>query len=522
MFRRVEINILLLDAIKQIPKYAKFLKELCMHKRKKMKGGAKMGGVMLALIKSEEVAALMQQALPKNCRDPGIFSIPCTIGDCTFADAMLDLGASINVMPSSIYKSLNFGDLEATRMIIQLANRSVVQPLGILEDVLVQINKLIFPVDFYVLDMEDETSAKRSTLILGLPFLMTTRTKIDVHVGTLLTFNIVEAMKHPTEDYSLVSTVGQPNPRSTNKLSPSHSPPTKLKLLPNHLKYAYLDDHQHFPVIIANKLHQEQEENLLNVLRKHKKTIRAEFDSKGKKKAETNSNMQESAEIELINLEGAKTVSNSQQEARPDLSRKEAGQSTPSAEGKVVSPQPSNTELKPLPKHLKCTQEAQESNRLDTSQPSKGQPLHLHAQNSIGGGCSTNKAAIKKTESNHPRCGEEGSHQATCNWEHLPHLGQPMGKSSSSSAEENNWRVCIDYRKLNQATYKDHFPLPFIDQVLEKLARKSHYCFLDSFSSYMQIHKAPVDQHKTTFTCPFGMFTYTRMPFRLCNASSTF
>ncbi|RDY13233.1 hypothetical protein CR513_01876, partial [Mucuna pruriens] len=92
-----------------------------------------------------------------------------------------------------------------------LANRSVIQPLGVLEDVLVQVNELIFPADFYVLDMEDETSGKGSTLILGRPFLMTTRTKIDVHVGmlsmefadTLVQFNIFEAMKHPTEDHSL-------------------------------------------------------------------------------------------------------------------------------------------------------------------------------------------------------------------------------------------------------------------------------------------------------------------------------
>ncbi|RDX95156.1 hypothetical protein CR513_22357, partial [Mucuna pruriens] len=186
MFQKVEINIPLLDAIKQIPKYAKFLKELCVHKRKKMKRGVEVGGIMLALTKNEDFTIRAQQALPKKCRDPKFFSIPCTIGDCTFVDAMLDLGASINVMPTSIYKSLNFGDLEPIGMTIQLANRSVVQPLGVLEDVLVQINELIFPIDFYVLDMEDETSGKESTLILGRPFLMIAKTKIDVHVGTLL------------------------------------------------------------------------------------------------------------------------------------------------------------------------------------------------------------------------------------------------------------------------------------------------------------------------------------------------
>ncbi|RDX69441.1 Retrovirus-related Pol polyprotein from transposon 17.6, partial [Mucuna pruriens] len=78
------------------------------------------------------------------------------------------------------------------------------------------------------------------------------------------------------------------------------------------------------------------------------------------------------------------------------------------------------------------------------------------------------------------------------------------------------------YIKLNQATHKDHFPLPFLDQVLDKLAGKSHYCFLDGYSRYMQIHIAPEDQHKTTFTYPFGTFAYTRMSFGLCNAPSTF
>ncbi|RDX98437.1 Retrovirus-related Pol polyprotein, partial [Mucuna pruriens] len=84
-----------------------------------------------------------------------------------------------------------------------------------------------------------------------------------------------------------------------------------------------------------------------------------------------------------------------------------------------------------------------------------------------------------------------------------------------------SWRVCIDYRRLNQETRKDHFPLPFLDQVLEKLVGKSHYYFLDGFSRYMQIHVALEDQHKTTFTCPFGTFAYTCMPFGLCNAPST-
>ncbi|GJX73397.1 reverse transcriptase domain-containing protein [Tanacetum coccineum] len=84
------------------------------------------------------------------------------------------------------------------------------------------------------------------------------------------------------------------------------------------------------------------------------------------------------------------------------------------------------------------------------------------------------------------------------------------------------WRLCIDYRKLNEATRKDHFPLPFMDQMLERLAGNEYYCFLDGFSGYFQIPIHPHDQEKTTFTCPYGTFAYHRMPFGLCNAPGTF
>nr|GFB52721.1 reverse transcriptase domain-containing protein [Tanacetum cinerariifolium] len=84
------------------------------------------------------------------------------------------------------------------------------------------------------------------------------------------------------------------------------------------------------------------------------------------------------------------------------------------------------------------------------------------------------------------------------------------------------WRVCIDYRKLNEATSKDHFPLPFMDQMLERVARNEYYCFLDGFSGYFQIPINPKDQEKTTFTCPYGTFAYKSIPFGLCNAPGTF
>ena len=86
----------------------------------------------------------------------------------------------------------------------------------------------------------------------------------------------------------------------------------------------------------------------------------------------------------------------------------------------------------------------------------------------------------------------------------------------------SGWRVCIDYMKLNAGTRKDNFPLPFVDQMLERVAEHEFYCFLDGYSGYNQIEIALEDQDKTTFTYPFGTFAFRKMPFGLCNAPGTF
>ncbi|KAM2910320.1 hypothetical protein FF1_003197 [Malus domestica] len=174
-FRKVQVNIPLLDAIKQIPKYAKFLKKLCTtRKRFREKEVVHV---------SENVSAMLQRKLPPKCKDPGSFTIPCVIGNTRFDSAMLDLGASINVMPYSVYASMNLGELKNDGVIIQLADRSNAYPKGVLEDVLVQVDHLIFPADFYVLDMEDTGHSPPPPLLLGRPFMKTAQTKIDVAKG---------------------------------------------------------------------------------------------------------------------------------------------------------------------------------------------------------------------------------------------------------------------------------------------------------------------------------------------------
>ncbi|KAM2517636.1 hypothetical protein PS1_032523 [Malus domestica] len=174
-FRKVQVNIPLLDAIKQIPKYAKFLKKLCTtRKRFREKEVVHV---------SENVSAMLQRKLPPKCKDPGSFTIPCVLGNTRFDSAMLDLGASINVMPYSVYASMNLGELKNDGVIIQLADRSNAYPKGVLEDVLVQVDHLIFPADFYVLDMEDTGHSPPPPLLLGRPFMKTAQTKIDVAKG---------------------------------------------------------------------------------------------------------------------------------------------------------------------------------------------------------------------------------------------------------------------------------------------------------------------------------------------------
>ena len=176
-FRKVEINIPLLEAIRQLPKYARFLKGLCTNRNKlNLQDKVRVG---------ENVSAVLQTKLLQKCKDPGMFTIQCIIGQKRIENGMLDLGASINVMPLSIFKTFNLGPLKDTRVVIQLADRSNVYPEGVVEDVLVKVNEFIFPADFYIVDMNDDNSVNSAVLLLGRPFMSTARIKIDMHEGTL-------------------------------------------------------------------------------------------------------------------------------------------------------------------------------------------------------------------------------------------------------------------------------------------------------------------------------------------------
>jgi hypothetical protein len=199
--KKVEINIPLLDAIKQIPSYTKFLKDCCSNKRKFQEHE------QVALI--EEVSAVLLRKLPPKLKDPGSFTIPCRIGDKLFDRALLDLGAGINLLPYEVYQKLNLGELQPTSITLQLADRSIKRPRGILENVLVKVDKFIVPVDFVVLDMEEAPMPSSLPIILGRSFMSTVDINISVKKGIIsmevngekVEFKMFDAMKLPQDNY---------------------------------------------------------------------------------------------------------------------------------------------------------------------------------------------------------------------------------------------------------------------------------------------------------------------------------
>ncbi|CAM8934479.1 unnamed protein product [Rhodiola kirilowii] len=510
LFSKVEINIPLLEAIKQIPKYAKFLKELCTNRRR----GARVDQELM----SRNVSVVLQRKVPPKCGDPGTYTIPCTIGNIRLKNYMLDLGASINVLPYSIYSCLRIGPLEPTGLTIQLADRSCKQPEGKIEDVLVQVGELVFPADFYVLKMENCGPTDHAPILLGRPFLKTSKMKIDCDSGTLsmevegevFSFDIFRAMKHPMEfeEVHALDTLDdlvheiQPELRmdpleltlneaiysheesltkgvhealthlmiseplalryevnevrlfKSNVFLPSivQAPEVELKPLPGHLKYAFLGENATLPVIIKSGLETDQERRLVEVLSRHKLAI-------GWTLADLRGVSLAVCMHRILLEDGARPSREPQRRLNPimmEIVRKEiqklldADVIYPISDSRWVSP------VHVVPKKTGITVEEDAEGKMVTTRV------------------------------------------------------------------KNGWRMCIDYRKLNAVTRKDHFPLPFIDQMLDRLAGKPHFCFLDGFSGYNQIPIAPEDQDKTTFTCPFGTFAFRRMSFGLCNAPNTF
>ena len=149
--------------------YVKFMKDIL---SKKMKLGD-----YETVAFSEECSAILQKKLPPKLKDPSSFTIPCAIENLVFKKSLCDLGVRINLMPWSIFKKLKLGEACSTTITLELADRSLTRPRGIIEDVLVKVDKFIFPTDFIIIDMEED---KEVPIILGRPFFATRRVLINV------------------------------------------------------------------------------------------------------------------------------------------------------------------------------------------------------------------------------------------------------------------------------------------------------------------------------------------------------
>ena len=176
VLRQVKVNIPLLDMIRQVPTYAKFLKDLCTVKRG--------FNVNKKAFFTEQVSAIIECKTPVKYKDPGCPTISVNIGGTCVEKALLDLGASVNLLPYSMYKQLGLGELKPTSITLSLADRSIKILKGIIEDVLIQVDKFYYPVDFVVLDTEPVAmGANHVPIILGRPFLATSISIINCRNG---------------------------------------------------------------------------------------------------------------------------------------------------------------------------------------------------------------------------------------------------------------------------------------------------------------------------------------------------
>ncbi|XP_058198357.1 uncharacterized protein LOC131313877 [Rhododendron vialii] len=201
--KQVKINLPLLEAISQVSAYAKFLKDLCTQKRKSKTHEPK--EVRL----TEQVSSILTRNTPIKRKDFGVPIISCVIGDHVIDRALLDLGASVNLLPYSVYEQLGLRELKPTLVTLQLADRSIKVPRGVIEDVLVKVDKFYFPVDFIVLDMEAvHNPNKQIPLILGRPFLATANASIHCRTGVMdisfgnmrVQLNVFDANLYPCKE----------------------------------------------------------------------------------------------------------------------------------------------------------------------------------------------------------------------------------------------------------------------------------------------------------------------------------
>nr|GEY22866.1 reverse transcriptase domain-containing protein [Tanacetum cinerariifolium] len=467
IFHDLHFDISFAGALLLMPKFASIIKSLLTNKDKLFE--------LAKVPLNENYSTMLLKKLPKKLGDPGKFLIPCDFPGIDVCHALADLGASINLMPLSIWKKLSLPELTPARITLELADRSITRPKGVAEDVFVKVGKFHFPTDFVVVDFKADP---RVPLILGRSFLRTGRALIDVYGEEItlrvndesVTFNLNQTIIYSsTYDDNSVNRVDvidiaceefvqnmldfQYNPKSRNpalvsnplisesdfcnepivksssptltpfeektkaKSSIEEPPELELKELPSHLEYAFLEESEKLPVIIAKDLKDVEKEALVKVLKSHKQAIAWKiFDIKGIDPR--------FCTHKILMEKDYKPAVQSQRRVNPkihDVIKKEVIKLLDAGMIYLISDSPWVSPIHCVPKKGGMTIVANENNELIPTRLVTG------------------------------------------------------------------WRVCIDYRKLNDATRKDHFPLPFMDQMLERLAGNEYYCFLDGFSGHKNL-----------------------------------
>ena len=439
-FQKLEISMPFTKVVTKMPLYAKILKEILSKKRIIAEEGV--------VNMTATCSAVIQKNLPEKMKDPGSFTIPCTIGGIEIQKALCDSGASINLMPLSVARRLSLGELTPTTVTLQMADRTMAKPEGVIEDVL---GKFVFPVDFIILDIEEDSQVP---LLLGRPFLATGAALIDMQKGVLTLrfgeeaadFNLLQSLKNldiDREDYKFVDDVYLNNsdcyhdcnaqlPINENEMNfqypegvnsdflhiSLHSTENVMSLkqnsmdngnnseekefhqetsaeglvlkeFPSHLKYAYLELPKSKPVIISARLSEAEEQKLLKILKNYQESIAWSIDElKG---------ISPSICMHKILLEeNAKPSVEHQRRLNPvmkEVVRKEVLKWLNAGFIYAISDSPWVSPVHVVPKKGGFTVIRNEKNELIPTRTVTG------------------------------------------------------------------WRVCIDYRKLNIATRKDHFPL---------------------------------------------------------------
>ncbi|GKA21507.1 reverse transcriptase domain-containing protein [Tanacetum coccineum] len=499
IFQDMSFETSLADALILMPKFASTLKALIGNKKKLSE--------MARTPLNEHYLAVILNKLPEKLGDPGKFLIPCDFLGMDECLALADLGASINLMLLSVWKKLYLLELTLTCMTLELADRSITKQIGIAKDVYLKVGKFKFPADFVVVDFDADP---RVPLILGRSFLKTGHALIDVYKGSSPYYDPIVSTSSLTltpfgdSDFLLEEVDAflalEDDPTSPEVDDSYYDPEGDILLLESFLN----DDPSPPP----------NQGNYLPEIRKELKICEAKNDKYS---------IDEPPEIELKDLP-------------PHLKYVflEGDNKLPVIIAKDLSVEEKAALIKVLKSHKRAI------------------AWKLSDIKGINPEFCTHKILMEedyKTAVQHQRRANLKIHDvikkeveklldagliypiSDSPWVSPVHCVPKKGGFTVVENDENEliptrlvtgWRVCIDYRKLNEATRKDHFPLPFMDQMLERLAGNEYYCFLDGFSGYFQIPIDPHDQEKTTFTCPYGTFAYRRMPFGLCNAPGTF